>query len=148
MNNSEIGKLYKKLKNLAADDGIDTSGGNCAVSTFAIYNFLKEKFNITLNISAITNAESEEELLKGAPDVYHVFLADIKLNYFIDEFGLKGSRAARNYLLDMAYDQYGNDSPQIYEFSMPAEENKIKDLIRQTNHSESWEYFYDLLKKN
>lgn len=137
--NIKIEDIFKAVK---ANSKIDCSGGNCGQSAYAVYRFIKEKYGIVYDFFVLTNADSEEELINGEPDVYHIGLE--KNNSFYDENGKIDS----DYLLDLALDQYGNHNPNLYTFEMPKEEQTLLKIIStQTNYNTDWNYFYDILEK-
>lgn len=137
-NSSIILSYFEKLKKLSS---VDLGGGNCGQVAYAIMMLLKYR-GINVDIGILTNAETEEELINGDPDVYHVYL--ISDNKKFDEMG----EINDTYLLELAWDQYRNNNPNVFVFDMPDEQGKIEKIIKfNTNYNMDWAYFYKLIKK-
>jgi len=140
---SNSNKIINSIKYLNDFSDKSLSGGNCGQSTYALYKFLSDNYDIHLNIGVISNnyIENENELIMGEPDIYHMFLVD-ENDMMYDETGIIDS----DYLLDLAETQYGESSPSYFVFNMPEEEKKILQIIRtQTNYNIDWQYFHNIL---
>jgi hypothetical protein len=125
--------------------GKDLSGGNCGQSALAVWRWIKETTDRTLNIGLICNrgVESDADLL-GDVDIYHVYLVDRYTGKKYDETGSIDD----DYLIDLAYEQYDENNPVQFIFDMPAEaENLTKIISRNTAWEVEWVEFYNFLKQ-
>ena len=61
--------------------GISMDSGNCGTFALAIAELLRDSCSIVI----LSNAEEEEDLTRGEPDVYHVVLQ--YLGYYFDVTG-------------------------------------------------------------
>lgn len=118
---------------------VDLGGGNCGMVSLAIHHILESK-GIKSAIGLISNAETEEELMRGEPDIYHVYTIHDNQRY--DEAG----PISDQYLSDLASDQYGNNNPNEFIFD-DSEINEITKIIRvQTNWNVESIWFQNKLK--
>jgi hypothetical protein len=141
MNDKKIDNfILKCFKILLNNSKVDLDGGNCGQVAYAIYKIVFLKFDVHLEIGIITNAEEHDEMIFGEPDIYHIFLIN---NYrFFDETGL----IDKQYLLDLAEDQYDNLNPILFTLEMPTEESDLLKIISaNTNYDTHWSYFYNLI---
>jgi len=125
--------------------GKDLSGGNCGQSALAVWRWIKETTDRTLNIGLICNrgVESDTEL-HGEVDIYHVYLVDRYTGKKYDETGSIDD----DYLIDLAYEQYGENDPVQFIFDMPTEaENLTKIISINTAWEVEWVEFYNFLKQ-
>jgi hypothetical protein len=87
--------------------------------------------------------ESDADLL-GEVDIYHVYLVDRYTGKKYDETGSIDD----DYLIDLAYEQHGEDVPVQFIFDMPEEaENLTKIINRNTAWEVEWVEFYNFLKQ-
>jgi len=130
--------LYEDLEK---GSDVSLSGGNCGQSAYAVYRWMRENTGAKLEIGVLTNAEDEEWLVDGEPDVYHVVV--VVDGTPIDETGVLTGES----LLSIAKDQYLDLDPSYHIFSMPEEERKVLRIIStSTNYTVDWNYFYDILE--
>jgi hypothetical protein len=135
--------ILKCFKILLKNSKVDLGGGNCGQVAYAIYKFIFLKFNTHLEFGIITNAEEHDEMIFGEPDIYHIFL--INNSKFFDETGL----IDKQYLLDLAEDQYDDFNPTLFIVEMPIEElDLLKIISANTNYDTHWSYFYNLIIEN
>jgi hypothetical protein len=112
------------------------------MTALALYKWVAEKTGKKLEIVVLTNADDEEELLMGEPDVYHIFLYDGEFAW--DETG----KRKIDDMYDIAADQYDNHDPEAFIFN-PNEFDKVIKISRtQTNWNIEWEQFYKFLMEN
>jgi hypothetical protein len=130
--------LYSTL----VEGGVSPSGGNCGQSAYAIYRWVRERTGKTVSIGVLTNAEDEDWLVNGEPDVYHVTVVVDGIS--VDETGV----VSETDLLALAEDQYSDPNPQYYVFDMPTEAKKVLRIIgSSTNYTVDWNHFYDELER-
>jgi hypothetical protein len=134
--------ILKCFKILSKKSLVNLGGGNCGQVAYAVYKMVFLKFDVHLEIGILTNAEEHDEMVMGESDIYHIFI--VNNEKFFDETGLIG----KQYLLDLAKDQYGDFNPILYTLSMPTEKDDLLKIINaNTNYNIHWSYFYDLLYK-
>lgn len=125
--------------------GKDLSGGNCGQTSLAVWRWIKETSNRTLNIGLICNGyvEKDDELV-GDVDIYHVYLVDKYTGRKYDENGSIND----DYLITLASEQYDDDEPSEFVFDMPSEADKITKIISvNTAWEVEWVEFYSFLKQ-
>lgn len=133
------GELILKSYNLLSKTGVELGGGNCGQVALAVFYFLEDN-KLPAKIGLITNEDDENNLIRGEPDIYHVYV--IYKNQRYDETGPISTR----YLIRLAEDQYQNSYPT--EFVFDANEiRKVKNIIDwQTNWTIPNNWFYNKIK--
>jgi hypothetical protein len=135
--------ILKCFRGLTKKSSVDLGGGNCGQVAYAVYKIVLLKFDIHLEIGVITNAEEHEEMTMEERDIYHIFI--IHNQKFFDESGL----ITKQYLLDLAEEQYHDFNPTLFILDMPNEESDLLKIISaNTNYDTHWTYFYEILYKS
>lgn len=124
---------------LLNDNNVSMDGGNCGTFTLA----LAELYNSPCEILMITNADDEEELINGEPNIYHVA---IRINdVIIDCTGITTIKQ----MVDIAEDQYGDYDSEIFIFTYPQEKRKIiSAIINNTDYSINPKAYVKFFKEN
>ena len=113
-------------------------GGNCGQFAFGLARFLKDKGAYSdprIGLIADEQAETEQELQDGEPDIYHVFLQLGKAYY--DATG----RIDNQYLSAFATEEYGDSTPTLWD-DLPLDEGTRRIISFNTNWNLEWADFY------
>jgi len=130
---SRIIKCYEILKS----HGCSLGGGNCGMAAIAILEYLKDK---NLKIAFVTDVITDDELLDGEPDIYHVAISHG--NRYFDEMGEINVK----YLQKLALDQYGKHANIINYKYLGGREVFLSIIRNNTNWNTEWKSMYKVLK--